>query len=618
MRKVMRIALPFLLIMLIIVGCASVQLVAAIGNYGTLINYVGIVRGASQRAVKLEMNQTPDDELLSYLDSILQELKTGEGPYGLSLTNSEACNANIQRLSIQWDAVKRDIQAVRSGVENEQLLADSEDLFVIANDTVFSFENYSTRQVKRLSALILLMTVVCIAGGVFVTVAYVKRYWALQKTNEVLAEKAYRDELTGAFNIDRFVTDAERIIRQHPELKFAVLYIDLENFKYINDIFGYQYGDNLLRKYAALMMRDLREHELFARNIADRFVALRCYTDRDELVARQQAVDRQLAEQAEALQNKFMITIACGICCIDDVSDKLQLRALINRANFAQKKVKQDPDVHYAFYNEQLRERMIEEMTLQSRMRTALDNHEFVVYLQPKVNPMTSEICSSEALVRWNSPERGLLAPNVFIPVFEKNHLISELDRYVFEQVCCWLHSRIAAGRPVLPVSVNVSRLQFYKTDFVQAYTAIRDRYQIPAGLLEIEFTETVAFENQSYMIQTVSALHQNGFLCSLDDFGTGYSSLGILKDLPIDILKLDASFFNESQDISRDYLILKGVISLIKELHIQTVAEGVEHQEQVDFLKTVGCDAIQGYYYYRPMPIASFEALLEQAADKQ
>lgn len=618
MKKVIRITLPLLLLMLIVVGCASVQLVTAIGNYGTLINYVGIVRGASQRAVKLEMNQMPDDELLSYIDGILRELETGEGPYGLSLTSCETCNANIQRLGMQWDTVKHDMQAVRNGAESKQLLADSEELFVIANDTVFSFENYSTSQVKRLSALILLMTFVCIVSGVAVTIAYIRRYWALQKTNEVLADKAYRDELTGAFNIDRFVTDAERIIRQHPELKFAILYIDLENFKYINDIFGYQYGDALLRKYAALMMRDLQEHELFARNIADRFVALRCYTERGELIARQQAVDRQLAEQAEALQNKFMITIACGICCIDDVSDKLQLRALINRANFAQKKVKQDPDVHYGFYNEQIRERMIEEMTLQSRMRAALANHEFVVYFQPKVDPCTAEISSSEALVRWDTPERGLLAPNVFIPVFEKNHLISELDRYVFEQVCRWLHGRIVSGKTVLPVSVNVSRLQFYKTDFVQAYTAIRDRYQIPAGLLEIEFTETVAFENQNHMIQTVSDLHRNGFLCSLDDFGTGYSSLGILKDLPIDILKLDASFFNKSKDISRDYLILKGIISLIKELKIQTVAEGVEHREQVDFLKTVGCDAIQGYYYYRPMPAAEFEALLDQAAPKQ
>lgn len=618
MKKRYRIILPLLLIMLIVIGCTSVMLVSVIGNYGTLINYVGIVRGASQRTVKLETNQLPSDELIAYVGSILQELETGEGPYGLHKTSCAECNDNILLLSDQWDLVRGDIEAVRAGAESDKLLADSEALFSIANDTVFSFERYSHTQVTRLAILIIAMTLVCLAAGVFITAATIKQYWALKETNASLANKAFRDELTGALILDKFISDAEQILFQHPEEKFAILYIDLENFKYINDVFGYPYGDEILKKYAALMMADTQENERFARNIADRFVALRRYVHKEELAARQAAVDKRLSEQAEILQNKFTLTTACGICCIEDVTDTLQIQSLINRANFAQKTVKQHPDIHYGFYNEQIREKMIEEITIQSRMHAALANHEFLVYLQPKVEPASGTIRSAEALVRWNTPEHGLLAPGAFIPIFEKNHFISELDRYVFETVCRWIRKRLSLGKAVVPISVNVSRLQFYKADFVAVYTAIRDKYRIPAGMLEIEFTETVAFENQGCMVQVVTELHNNGFKCSLDDFGSGYSSLGALKDLPIDVLKLDASFFSESVHVERDNLILKGVISMIKTLRIQTVAEGIERFDQVEFLRDVGCDLIQGYYFYQPMPISDFEALLRDSAHEK
>lgn len=614
MKKAIRFTLTALLIMLTVVGFASVRLVSDIGHYGTLINYVGIVRGASQRVVKLEISGTPSDQLISYVDEILDELRTGEGPYGLEHTRCAECNENIELLSSQWETVKREIGEVRTGKDTQKLLSESETLFAVANETVFSFQDYSTEQTKFLGTMIIVMTIACIIGGVALAYSCVKHYWALKKSNETLADKVYRDELTGAYLLDKFTADAEAIIERNPAEKFAILYIDFENFKYINDVFGYQYGDEILKKFAAIMLDDLDENERFARNVADRFVALHHYHSREDLVARQKKAEQRLTEEANGLQNKFMLNVVYGICCLEDVKEKLQINALINRANFAQKTIKNHSDTHYGFYNEHIRERMIEEVTLQSRMHTAMENREFVVYLQPKVDPDNGAIRSAEALVRWETPDKGLIPPNAFIPVFEKNHFISELDRYVFETVCQWLAQRMDAGQQLLPISVNVSRLQFYKADFVKTYSEIRDKYGIPRGLLEIEFTETVAFENQDYMVQIAKDLHQSGFLCSLDDFGTGYSSLGILKDLPIDVLKLDASFFGKSQNAKRDDLILKGIIALIKELGILTVAEGIERKEQVDFLRTMGCDLIQGYYFYRPMPIADLEKLLEPA----
>lgn len=185
------------------------------------------------------------------------------------------------------------------------------------------------------------------------------------------------------------------------------------------------------------------------------------------------------------------------------------------------------------------------------------------------------------------------------------------MDQYVFEEVCRWFRSRLRQGLPILPVSVNVSKVRFYTPDFTKTYIAIKDRYEIPDQVLEIEFTETVAFENQVYMREIVKELHDNGFTCSLDDFGTGYSSLGVLKNMSFDVLKLDGSFFRDSKDITRERKIISGVISMIQDLEIRTVAEGVEQEEQVEFLRNIGCDLIQGYYYYRPMPLDAFERLL-------
>ena len=187
------------------------------------------------------------------------------------------------------------------------------------------------------------------------------------------------------------------------------------------------------------------------------------------------------------------------------------------------------------------------------------------------------------------------------------------MDQYVFEEVCRWLRSLLDQGREALPVSVNVSRLQFYDQDFVGRYVEIRDKYQIPPRLLEIEFTESMVFDKEELLIQIVKQLKKEGFSCSIDDFGKGYSSLSLLKSIPIDVLKIDRLFFVESEDKEKDAAVIKGIIDLVKRFHIQTVAEGIETWEQVEYLKHIGCDFVQGYVYHRPMPEAEYERLLEQ-----
>lgn len=613
MKKRVRFLLPLLLILLALTGGASIKLITAINSYTKLTNYVGIVRGASQRLVKLELSGRSDQELEAYIEDILAELQSGEGKYGLSRPADPAYRANVEGLSRQWKQVRQRIEELHHGSGEEELLADSEKLFEIANDTVFSIEDYSKRQGDFLVKVVMINVAGCLIIGILTIAYFVNQYFTLKKRSEKLADLAARDSLTGVYTRENFAKEAQKALDQRQSGGLAVEYLDFENFKYVNDVFGYEYGDGLLKLYTETMVKTLRQGEFMGRSAADRFMVLRLYENKSELLEIQKKVDKEFSERVSRLSRKHVLTVACGFCCLEDIIEHLDAPAMINRANYAQKTIKTNPATHYAFYNEAIREKMIEENGIKNRMEEALGNGEFIIYLQPKVSLKTGQVHSAEALVRWKLLDGRILPPGIFIPVFEKNYMIGELDQYVFESVCRWMGERLRNGLPLIPVSVNVSKLRLYTSDFVETYVDLKNRYGIPDQKLEIEFTETVAFENLNYMKQIIEELHQNGFVCSLDDFGKGYSSLGMLKQLPIDIVKLDASFFQEGANTERERIIITNVLNLIRQLHLTVVAEGVEQKEQVELLKQSGCDLVQGYYYYRPMPVEDLEAVLDR-----
>ena len=217
----------------------------------------------------------------------------------------------------------------------------------------------------------------------------------------------------------------------------------------------------------------------------------------------------------------------------------------------------------------------------------------------------------SEALVRWDSPTDGMILPNDFIPLFEKNDFIIKLDLYVFEKVCQTLKEWIDSGKEALPISVNLSRNHLRYNNFLKEYKYIQERYDIPSHLIEIELTETVVFENLELLKNVIDEIHEFGYLCSMDDFGSGYSSLNVLKEIPVDILKLDKVFFEYEDDKKAEYII-ESVIDLANHLGMETIAEGVETIPQVELLKALKCDIVQGYVFSKPLPISSFEELLE------
>lgn len=614
MKRYFKGGLVVLFLLFVLLGTVTIHTIIQAQSYGKLVNYVGIVRGASQKLVKLELAHEPNDELINYLDEILEELLTGNGPYDLPLVKDGDYRLDLENLNDMWTSMKESIMEFRQGtIDGNELLELSEDYFTQANETVFSADRYSSAQIHMLSSIYIGMfaTMLLVWGLLFLALS--RKVTFLESENKQLSDLTHRDPLTGIYQYESFKEKAQLLLDNAGNKKYAVVYTDFTDFKYINDVFGYAYGDSILSRYGEILRTGLQEDEICGRVTADNFVLLLHYSDKEEVASRQRRADKQITEYMHSSPSSQSIATNCGICCLEDVVEDLKIEGYLDRANFARKTVKNGSNHNYVFYNESIRRHLREEKNVEGQMHDALKNHEFLVYYQPKVELKTGRIGCSEALVRWQTSDGTIIPPDRFIPVFERNFMIHRLDQYVFEEVCRWLRHMLDEEKTALPVSVNVSRLQFYDPDFVKRYVEIRDKYHIPPQLLEIEFTESIVFDNTGFLLAIVKSLKANGFSCSIDDFGKGYSSLSLLKELPVDVLKIDSYFFLESNDHSRDLDLVRSIIELVHKFNIRTVAEGIEVPEQVEYLKKFECDYVQGYVFYRPMPQAKYEALLDE-----
>ena len=609
MKNLGKISVIVLFLLSIFVGSFTVYSISKVQSYGTLINYLGIVRGATQRLVKLELQQQPHDELIAYIDDIIYDLKNTDGKYGLEKIPNVDYQQQFSALNTLWHRVKSNIYAVRQNPANSPLLLQSSEVhFEIANNTVFAADNYTTSKSHQLTLLSALMLAGIIIMWIALFMVYLRKLYSLESSNKTLYDITTKDPLTGAYNFETFKKKAQKLLTQTTK-KYSLSYVDFADFKYINDVFGYKYGDEILINYAATISNELRTGEVLGRVSADNFVILRYYNEKNDIMVRQQQVDIKITEFMHDMYGGQAVSVQCGICYLEDLAEDLQIEGILDRANYARKTVKTGLNRKYAVYDESIRKQLRYEKSIENRMLKSLENEEFLVYFQPKVDLQTGLATQAEALVRWQTDEGLIIPPDKFIPIFEKKYLISSLDQYVFKKVCAFISRRLDAGLPVNTISVNVSRLQFYNSDFVKTYEDIKNKFRIPDHLLEIE----IAFDNVTFLEKTVSELKSKGFLISIDDFGTGFSSLSLLKNIPIDVLKIDQSFFRESIHKEKDNIVIKGIIDLVNKLSIRTVAEGIETAEQVAFLKSVNCNMIQGYFFYKPLPEDKFEEILKK-----
>lgn len=415
----------------------------------------------------------------------------------------------------------------------------------------------------------------------------------------------YRDSLTGQASYAKFLHDAPHNMQNDVKSRFALIYMDMLQFKYINDTFGYEEGDQVLVSISELLHRFLSKSESFARVYADHFVLLLKYTTFEELDRRIALLEQHLTSLSQEMKNKYSFIFHGGIYLFSSKEKKIEIA--IDRANYAKDTIQDASRTVFAYYDDRMRSRIIKNKQLERRMYPALQNQEFIPYLQPKINLVTGELAGAEALVRWKTPD-GAISPGEFIPFFEQNGFVVHLDLYIYEEICKKLREWIQSGQTVVPISCNFSRLHIKNPQFSEQLEEIANRYQIPHHLLELEITESVAIEDKQALLACLKLLKELGFIISIDDFGAGYSSLGLIQNLPIDVLKLDRNFVINGLrgDLEKD--LVEALINIPSKHKISVICEGIETKSQEEFIKKIGCQLAQGFLYDKPMPIVDFE----------
>lgn len=437
-------------------------------------------------------------------------------------------------------------------------------------------------------------------------------YLLKQRTQQRSEHYEKIDMLTRAWNLNHFTAEVESFLARPRRRKSALLYLDIRNFKYYNEVYGYAEGDRILQRFSDVMRRELRGDEMFARVSADQFVALMHLGDMAVFQARVEVLLGRLSALRRTEQENYRITVICGVCTIRPGETKVT--TIIDRANIARKSAKISHKSTAAYFDGDLEQRIAREKAIEDAMEDALANGEFYVEFQPKVHLSDNSLAGAEALIRWYSPAMGKMYPDAFIPIVEKNGFIVELDFFVLEQVCQRLSKWKQEGLPDIVVSVNFSRLHVNLKDSLTKVKDIVDRWEVDTKMLEIEITESAFTEDAQALIDFMDRLKALGFGISMDDFGAGYSSLNLLKDLPIDVLKLDRKFFRNEGMAARERIVISNVVCMAQQLGIVIVTEGVETKEQSEFLRGIGCQMAQGYLFAKPMSTADFEALLHKA----
>ena len=426
------------------------------------------------------------------------------------------------------------------------------------------------------------------------------------RENAAMINQLRYDRLTGLYSREFFYVKVSEKLEENPDKEYSIICSNVENFKLYNDTFGTEAGDALLKEIAAFMRKAVENGGLCARLGADRFL---CLQEKDaERTDRQRFSEKKAAgndDRPSAIQHTV---IRWGIYEINDRT--IPVEQMCNRAQLAAESIKGRYHQYFAVYDDALREKLLREKAITDCMENALKEKQFAVYLQPKYSLKDEKIIGAEALVRWVHPEMGFISPAEFIPLFERNGFIADLDLYVWKSVCSLLRGRKEKGETVFPVSVNVSRADMYRLPLKDVLKNLTEEYGVNSAYLHLEITESAYAKDPDKIIDTVRELRESGFVIEMDDFGSGYSSLNMLSSMKPDVLKLDMAFIRNEIEKPTSQSILSDVINMAHRMKLAVVAEGVETREQMVRLLTEGCDFVQGYFFAKPMPVNEFEKL--------
>lgn len=424
-----------------------------------------------------------------------------------------------------------------------------------------------------------------------------------------IAERRILDNFTSDKSPEIFANHIKRMMDSNPEREIAFIQFDVERFKLINDAYGEKSGDRLLKYLKDSLTVICSDEQPFARLTADVFMIVIPFDEEIEIIDFIHKLEQNIGRIYEGIEFRLVF----GVCIVEDRT--AQTRTHGDNATLARQSVKGNALNNIGFYNGKLKNDLYHQHYIEDDMKSAMLNNEFVMFLQPKYNISTGKIIGAEALTRWIHPYKGLIPPAQFIPIFEKNGFILNLDQLIWEKACKTIRFWIDNGVEPVPISVNISREYLNTFDVVGKFNELVERYNIPIRFLEAEITESYDADNTS---DVVRKMKNCGFTMLMDDFGSGFSSLNMLKTTPFDVLKIDRGFLSEFMESERGRKIIAHTISMSRDIGLDIIAEGVETGAQAQFLQNCGCDVAQGFYYSKPIPVEEFNRQLhEQTAER-
>ena len=576
-----------------------------------LYEKAGSVSGAEEvQIVSFENQQECIDALEKYeVDAVLcngyfvenlmrRDLRYGDLQIESVLNVDYSISIAIANDQMQLSSIlEKSISKIDSKMINEYILKES--TYPLVTIVEFIKDN----SVVIISVLIAIMTIIILV--IFQKLA----------DNKKIQKLMYKDTKMDIWNLNYFTYWGENKLLPERKNKYAIVYLNLLNFRRYNIIYGWNRGEQLLDVFAKKLCASINEDkEICARDQGDRFVLLLNYHDEERFYERLKKMKNTL-EQAINDTNRDSLGIQSGVYLIPDT--EIDIRTGINCANHALEFVDSSIGNNIKIYDESLKEMLKEKHDREILLDRADINQDFVAFYQPKVDVRNGKIVGAEALVRFKDPSDGgkIKSPYFFVPYYEQTGRIKEIDMFVFETVCKLLRRRMDVGLPVVPVSCNFSRMHFVTPGFADRFEVVLEKYNISKDLIEVEVTETLIMEemDQQKVKVAFDELKNRDIHLSIDDFGAGYSSLGIFEHIPASVIKMDRSFFLNTDNPERQVKIMRGIVTLSKDLDAQIVCEGVETQKDVNLMKEIGAFVAQGYFYSKPIPEEDFETLLNE-----
>lgn len=446
----------------------------------------------------------------------------------------------------------------------------------------------------------------CIGLSVALFIIMMNIIFNEKRKKRLLENITYVDKVTGGYSYEKFLLEYKKKQKNNNRKK-AFIILDIDNFKLINDIFGYNIGNMVLKDVWKIIYDNLKQNGIFARKYADKYSIMIFFDKEEEIIEFVNKVIKDIEQVNIIKREKFRIVPSIGIYILENNDEKID--QIENYAIMASRTIKNRYDVYYSFYYNKLKSIIIEKKNMTDSIYQALENKSFIPYFQPKFDAKTKKIVGAEALIRWQKEDGSFVSPAKFIPIAEEVRIIAEIDKYMFEAVCKQQCIWKTKGLKILPISVNLSRNKLYNANFIDEYMSILSKYKLEPKDIQFEITEGTLYTEEKIGEKIIMTLKNLGFDILIDDFGVGYSSISMIRDINATEMKIDKSFIDDTSE--RGKALTNYVIKIAEVIGMKTVAEGVETKEQYEFLLKHNCDIIQGYYFAKPMPAKEYEKFL-------